>query len=954
MQIDGGTAGFREIAGSGIIERLVTVNVAMTRSIFPLFFLLTAISAHAQSADPTEFFEKKIRPVFVKSCQGCHNAKMKSSGLDLSSAEGFTNGGASGQLVAKDQPETSRLLHVIGYEESLKMPPTGKLKPEEIADITAWVKMGASWPGAPSAPIWKPAAKKEFTAEQKAYWAFQPIQAPAVPTVKHAAEVLSPVDAFILQKLEEKGIEPAKPADRATLLRRVSYDLTGLPPTEQEMREFLADRAPNAYEKVVDRLLASPRYGEKWGRHWLDVARYADSTGNDEDHRYPYAWRYRDYVIQAFNDDLPYDVFVREQIAGDLMPSPDPGKPYRRGIIATGFLALGPKALAQVDKKKMLYDVWDEEVDVTSKAFLGLTMSCARCHDHKFDPILTKDYYSMVGMMASTKSFRDPTKGVATLLYTPLVPKPDYDAFVARQDEIKRLRVNQQFLLDPALERYAQQMLPHTAEYMLAARGLKDQDVQRVAKERGLGQEVLARWSKFLRPGNDPHPFLKDWYAATAEQAPEIARVLQEDFTAKLADYGKKLAKWRDDYAKKIAKRDMVPGDRPGIDRNKGELFHDVFVESGPFGVPAKDRLQLLDATGLEAYAALSARIEELKKLTESEPDLACSVEEGSPVNQKVLMRGDYNNPGEDAPKAVPAILAKYSPPQEFHGSGRFDFAEWLTRPDHPLTARVMANRIWQWHFGDGIVATPDNFGRMGARPTNQELLDYLASEFIRNGWSIKKLQKTIVLSSAYQRSSMGDEKSYSADPEDTLLSRFPRRRLDVEELRDGMLAVDGNLDFTMGGTLQKGFGTDGENSSGRLSLNPEKLTRRTVYLPIRRSNLPTLFNLFDFGDATTVTGKRVLTNVAPQALFMMNSEFVADRARSLAFQVLDNDALAPKDKLAKLFVRILNREVTPTETDNAFTYMAAFRRKFAASEFDAWQSFCRILLTSNEFLYLD
>ncbi|MDQ6706528.1 MAG: DUF1553 domain-containing protein, partial [Acidobacteriota bacterium] len=353
--------------------------------------------------------------------------------------------------------------------------------------------------------------------------------------------------------------------------------------------------------------------------------------------------------------------------------------------------------------------------------------------------------------------------------------------------------------------------------------------------------------------------------------------------------------------------------------------------------------------------AELNAKIEELKKSGPPEPDMAAAGAERDPVEQIVLLRGDYHNNGEDAPKSVPAILMKAAPaPEYFSGSGRLELAEWFTRPDNPLTARVMVNRIWLWHFGEGIVATPDNFGRMGAQPTHPELLDYLSKRFIEGGWSVKKMHRMIMLSNAYRMSTEGDAKSYEKDPENNLISRFQRQRLDVEEIRDGMLAIDGTLDCTMGGTLQTGFGTDGENSSGRLSMSPAAVKRRTVYLPLRRANLPTLLNLFDFGDATTETGKRSLTNVAPQALFMMNSEFVFERSKNVAQSLLADSKLSDKQRLEELYVRTLNRRPAPAEMDSAFTYMEKFKQRFHVSDLDAWESYSHVLLTSNEFVYLD
>ncbi|MGI8989213.1 MAG: PSD1 and planctomycete cytochrome C domain-containing protein, partial [Bryobacteraceae bacterium] len=859
---------------------------------------LPCFAALAQTAERIEYFENKVRPVLVKNCQGCHNSKLKSASLDLSTAAGFLAGGQSGPVVMKDQPGSSRLLKVIGYEDSVKMPPTGKLKPDEIADLSAWVKMGAPWPGADQAAAITPqlAVKKEFTPEQKAFWAFQPVKDYAPPKVANGKWARTPVDRFILAKLEENGLKPAPPADKTTLLRRATFDLTGLPPTEREIDDFVADQSPQAFEKVVDRLLASSRYGERWGRHWLDVSRYADSTGNDEDHRYPYAWRYRDYVIESFNNDLPYDQFVREQVAGDLLPSKDFNA---RGIVATGFLALGQKALAQVDKTKMLYDIYDEQVDVTSKAILGLTMACARCHDHKFDPILTKDYYSMVGIFASTKDFKNAKTGVAQLLYRPLVPKPEYDKYLSSQAEIGLRKLAIEEIADAGLAGQSKQMASHVADYMLAAREVyvDHADAADLASQEHLDESTLGKWVKLLQTSPESRPYLDEWRAARADTLPATAQAYQKRFQDGVEEFEKALAKAREGERKKLEAKEIVNLDKPKLEGDKDAFFN--AVENGPFKAAGKEREKLFSAEAVERIAQLNAKIVELTKSGPPEPDMADAVAEGEPVDQKILIRGDYHNNGEDAPRSVPAILVKAAPaPEHFSGSGRLELADWFTRPDNPLTARVMVNRIWLWHFGEGIVATPDNFGRMGARPTHPELLDYLSKRFIEGGWSIKKMHRLIMLSNAYQMSTEGDAKSYEKDPEDNLISRFQRQRLDVEEIRDGMLAIDGTLDCTMGGTLQTGFGTDGENSAGRLSMSPATVKRRTVYLPLRRANLPTLLNLFDFGDATTETGKRSLTNVAPQALFMMNSEFVFERSKNVAQSLLADSKLSDKQRL--------------------------------------------------------
>jgi hypothetical protein len=929
-------------------------------TVFLALFALACGIALGQTPAQIEYFEKNVRPVLVASCQPCHNAKTKSSGLDLSSSAGFIAGGAGGTLIARDQPESSHILKAIGYEDSLKMPPMGKLKPEQIESLTNWVKMGAPWPGADMAAAVVPASpKKEFTQEQKGFWAFQPVVAPAVPKVKETGWVRTPVDAFILAKLEEKGLNPAPAAQKTALLRRATFDVTGLPPTEREIQEFLADNSPKAFEKVVDRLLASPRYGERWGRHWLDVARYADSTGNDEDHRYPYAWRYRDYVISVFNNDMPYDQFVREQIAGDLLPPAAGEKINARGMVATGFLALGAKALAQVDKKKMLYDVWDEQVDVTSRAFLGLTMACARCHDHKFDPILTKDYYSMVGMFASTRSFEKPNQGVASLLYRPIVPDDEYKKYQAYQAKIGLVNLEADELIDAEEQQRAEKASKQVAAYMMAARMVyaNGATIADAAKDQQLDKAVVKKWIKMLttppEKGDTTEPFLNEWQMAPREKVTEVAEAYQKRYQEALAQHYKNVAKTHVDTRKKLESGDPV---KENINpEGKDNFYNAVFAKNGPFALPKKDREKACTEITKIRVLALRDKAKELKQLGPTEPDMADVVTEDKPVEQKVLLRGDYNSPGEDAPRAVPAILVKAEPaPAEFHGSGRLETANWIANPKNPLTARVMVNRLWMWHFGEGIVGTPDNFGKMGARPTHPELLDYLAAKFVEGGWSVKNIQRMIMLSNVYQMSADAAPKTMAADPENALISRFNRQRLDVEEIRDSMLAIDGTLDETMGGTLQTGFGTDGENSSGRLSLNPETVKRRTVYLPLRRSNLPTLLNLYDFGDATTVNGKRALTNVAPQALFMMNSEFVTERAKTVAQGLLEDLSLTDRQRLERIFVKVLDRIPEAEEIDAAFTYMTRYREKFQSDSAAAWQSFLHILLTSNEFIYVE
>ncbi|MBI2688767.1 MAG: PSD1 domain-containing protein [Acidobacteria bacterium] len=897
--------------------------------------IMLGVAVFGQTPEQVEFFEKNVRPVLAAKCQMCHNAKAKTSGLDMSTGAGFFAGGASGSLVNVETPEHSLLLKALSYQGSLKMPPMGKLKDDEIGKIREWIKMGAPWPGFEkkegAATVSSSGTRKHgsaFTDAEWKFWAFQPVTKPAVPVVKNAGWVKSPVDAFILQKLEAQGLKPAAKADKYALLRRVTYDLHGLPPAEQEIRDFVADQSPDAFQKVVERLLASPRYGEKWGRNWLDVARYADSTGNDEDHRYPYAYKYRDYVIEATNNDLPYNQFVKEQIAGDLLP-PEKGQEInRRGVIATGFLALGAKAIAQQDKQKMLYDVWDEQLDTVSKAFLGVTLACARCHDHKFDPLTQKDYYGLVGMFASTRSFKTPESHVSKLLFTPLVSKAEYEVYEKAQAVVANKGVDIDIVIDRERQKAQEKLIAQLPAYMMAARK-KQETVD------GLDSKVIKRWIKHFNESEVPRPWLDAFHKAGEAGALTIAAKFQESSKANLEAWSKKMARYRVVARKQIEEKNML-SEMPKLINEKDGFFRDVFADNGPFGINART----IDNPELKA---LRAEQKKLRDALPPEPEMACAVEDDKPVVQRVLLRGDYNNLGEEAPKTFPLVMAGANRLIVKDGSGRRELAEWLASEQNPLTARVMVNRIWQGHFGEGIVRTPDNFGRMGERPTHPELLDYLASEFVAKGWSMKEMHRMMVNSSTYQMASTGEGE------------RFPRRRLLVEEMRDGMLAISGKLDLTVGGTMQKGFGTDGENSNGRLSISPEEQVRRTVYLPLRRANLPALLNLFDFGDATTPNGKRVVTNVAPQALFLMNAKFVSEQADAVAKSVLTDASLEPKQKVERMYLRVLNRLPSAAEVDNALSYAASFRQRFPkAVDGDAWQSMTRVLLASNEFIYVD
>lgn len=882
--------------------------------------------------------------VIEKQCLVCHGAS-KMSGLDLRQRETALQGGKKGPAFKPGKAEESLIIKMVTGAAQPKMPP-GKdsLSAAELAALKKWIDSGGSW-------------TSDINSKLAAGWSFTKPVKPEIPKVRNVAWVSNPIDAFLLEKLEAKGLKPPPPASKLTLLRRVTFDLSGVPPTENEIRDFLADTSANAYEKVIDRLLTSPRYGERWGRHWLDVARYADSTGLDEDHRYPHAWRYRDWVIKAIGADMPYDQFVKMQIAGDLLP-PAPGQDANfDGIVATGFLALGPKPIAQQDKKQMVYDVIDEQIDVTSKAFLGVTLSCARCHDHKFDPFPTTDYYSMASIFASTKTFAKVGNGGVSQMYShPLVPRNEYDAYQAQQNKIGALRKQMESIRDAESSVYSGNLRARLSAYMFAAWKVnhKQADAKALAASDKLDADLLGKWAKYLKTGDDHPQHLEEWTAANEQTVTSVVAGYQDRYDKSSAAYDKMLARWRN-RVESSAKANMEPPERPKPDAVKDKFFEEVAFGQGPFALPRRNAESLFSAEARAKYAEVREQIAALDKNKLPEPPQANSVSEGDAFDQKVHVRGSYGNLGDPVRKRFPLILTGGAEPQVKSVSGRLEMAEWMASPSNPLTARVMANRIWQWHFTDGIVRTPNNFGKLGQRPTHPELLDWLAVTFVENGWSLKKMHKLILLSNAYRMSSDTSDAAAKADPANQLFSSFPRRRLDVEEIRDSYLTMDDSIDWKAGGTLQSGSGTDGENSSKRLSLSPEAYSIRTVYLPLRRSNLPNLFNLFDFVDSTTSCEARSRTNVAPQALFVMNSQFVAARAQGLAKKLIAEEK-DDRARAGRAYLRVLNRGARPAEMNDALEYIAAFasKTKGADAALKSWESYLRVLMASNEFVYVD
>ena len=891
------------------------------RSVF--LALVWCISLEANAGD--EYFEKKIRPLLHAKCSQCHGEQMQSGGIDF--REASTVLGTA--VVSGD--DSSPLIRAVRYESSIKMPPGTKLAREEIDLLVGWVRMGAPWPG------YEPVPESVETSQESVesnHWAFQPIADPEVPDIGSSDWARNEIDRFILAKLGEEGVDPSPEASKLTLLRRASFDLLGLPPMEADTRAFLADDGEQAFASLVERLLGSPHYGERWGRHWLDVARYADSTGVDEDHPFGNSWRYRDYVIDAFNDDLPFDQFVREQIAGDLLPPAEAGTVNRRGIVATGFLALGPMALAQRDPIQKKYDVVDEQIDTATKAFLGLTVACARCHDHKFDPILTSDYYALAGIFASTRTFDDWRKNGSRYYKHPLVEPAVYEAYRAKADALKNLERLRGIARLIASHRYqAEVEAPKIAAYMLASAGLGPADE--------LESQMVGWWREYLTPRASRRAHLQRWrdspgLEAAAGYADEVAGALRERIG--------QLEEWFTEASRAIA---AGKGALPDFPREQPDslLYRDLRDGDGPFDIDPDDVEEAFAASDRQRIEHLEERIEQARSEVPDEPPMANGVSEDDPVRQRIFRRGQHKNPGRSVAKRFPIVLAGSEQPEIEAGSGRRELAEWLVSEGNPLTARVIVNRVWLWHFGEGLVRTPNNYGLRGEPPTHPLLLDWLARRFIDSGWSIKSLHRIIMDSATYRMSSSIAKRAYERDPENRLWSRFERRRLTIEEVRDSYLMISGRLDRTVGGDTDLGSGGLAEFVRNNRRIDPDDSTRRSVYLPLMRNKLPNLLGLFDFGDATTANGKRSVTNVAPQALYLMNSDFAHETAARTA------DALGQSsgDRIGLAYRRVLGRPPTNSENNLARRYVRA-----GADQDESWASLCKMLLASNEFHYVE
>ena len=835
-------------------------------------------SAPQLSPEQVEFFEKKIRPIFVERCYKCHSvaADKVKGGLLLDSREGLLKGGESGPAIVPGDPEKSILIRAIRQTDELRMPVKEKLPDHQIADFISWVRMGAPDPRLAPAGAAAVRAAVPSLAEARRFWSFQPARETMPPIVRNAWG-RTPIDNFILAKLEEKKMSPAPEADRRTLLRRVTIDLTGLPPTPEEIEAFLKDESPDAFEKVVDRLLASPRYGERWGRHWLDVARYADTKEwvVDEERRLPYPFTYRDWVIKALNDDVPYDRFLTLQIAADRVVTGDD----KSDLAALGFLTVGRSFLNRQA------EIIDDRIDVLTRGLLGLTVTCARCHDHKYDPIPTKDYYSLYGIFASSAAPKE-----MPLLAAPKM-SPEYAAYLkelgARDAEISKFKETRRAELS-ATFRTPEKI----TAYLIAAqesRGKPDEE----AAAQGLNAAILKRWLTWLK-------------TTPAQMAPwrAMASGRFEDLSDALAGAGPSMT--------------QAFAEAPGSLREAAERIGRIFQEEAyrglitseefPSSIPIADIDGFLTGDDRGMVRKLRRKVEELHHHPGAPPRAMTLEESATPHNPRVFIRGNAGTPGDEVPRQFLAIL---SPDDRisYKNGGRLDLAKAIASPENPLTARVFVNRVWAQHFGAGLVRTPSNFGVRGDPPTHPELLDWLARAFVAGNWSMKKLHRLIVLSSVYRQSARDHAEYRKTDPLNLLLWRQNRRRLDLESMRDSILAVSGALDPAMGGRAV-------EITTAPFS------TRRTVYGYVDRLNLANLYKTFDFAVPDMHSPQRFVTTIPQQALFMMNSPFIMEQAGRLVGQSDVQRQENSEARIRAIYRRVFGREATEKEVALGVTYV--------------------------------
>ncbi len=1008
--------------------------------------------------DPSqvEFFEKNVRPILLARCQGCHGPDKQKGGLRLDARATVLAGGTTGPAVVPGHPKESLLVDAINYGETYQMPPKSKLPPEEIATLTEWVQRGVPWGFDTRASVVPTGAgkipgqlsKEEFQSRAR-YWSFQPLARAQPPRVKAPRTdwVRNPIDSFILATLEKNKLTPAAEAGKRTLIRRLSFDLTGLPPAPEDVEAFVNDRAPDAYEKLVDRLLASPHYGERWARHWLDLVRYAETAGHEFDYDIPNAYRYRDYVIRAFNLDVPFNQLVIEHISGDSLESPrrHPAEGFNESMIGGGFYSLGEGTHSPVDVREEEMRRIDNQLDVFSKTFLGLTVACARCHDHKFDPITSQDYYALAGYLRSSRhqqGFIDPPERIGRFVKGLSAVKDDIAGILgeARDQLPEPLRSQTaELAVSNWTATKAVRLQAGTTATPAAPGGDHDRvfedfnrdgydgwfvtgDAFGVRPSRSgdfrFEREGTATRLTSIRPGlahsaimsERLHGVLRSRsftiesqyiHFLAGGQGGRISIIIDGFEKIKAPIYGGlttvvngggpprwltfDVAMWQGHSAYfEIADGAVVNfgGATGQVDDGHGWIAVDEIRTSnrpspsttappkgGSMPQPSLDltaAIAALKPSRPVLAARLAHAVEEANSLEKQIPDptFALALAEGTGVNEHIHIRGSYKNLGEVAPRRFLAVLGGTSGSTHEEGSGRNELARRMVDPAaNPLVPRVLVNRLWKHHFGEGIVRTTDDFGAMGQKPSHPELLDWLASKFIETGWSIKAMHRLMLTSSTYRMSSVPDASAERADPANTFLHRMNVRRLEAEAIRDTLLAVSGQLDPAMYGPSVAVHLTSYMEGRGRPARSGplDGDGRRSVYLAVRRNFLNPLFLAFDAPVPFSTMGRRNVSNVPAQALTLMNDPLVIQQARLWAKGQMLVPARSSRERLDRLYLAAFGRLPSDREAIASLAFLAAQSRGNAGAtapegepSLEAWTDFCHVLINMKEFIFVD
>ena len=916
-----------------------------------LIFLVMILSGRAACADEAEgieYFETHIRPLFVEHCYKCHSADAKKlkANLSLDSRAGWQTGGETGPAIVPGKPEDSLLIHAVSYTNGdLEMPPKTRLPDSEIAKLTTWISMGAPDPREDEV---KKSSHNIDLEKGRQFWSFKPPVAHPVPDVNGPSWPTTDIDRFILSRLESENLSPSPDAPKHSLLRRIYYDLIGLPPSPEEMKTFLNDPSPDAFEIVVDDLLSRPEFGERWGRHWLDVTRFAESSGGGRSLVFPNAWRFRDYVIDSFNRDKPYHQLVREHLAGDLLPH-NSVEQRNSQLIGSGYLVLGALNYELQDHELLKMEFVDEQIDSVGRTFLGMTLGCARCHDHKFDPIPITDYYALAGIFQSTESMgKGSAASGVTSFATAKLEITDKEEIKQVRDSLAKLK--SQLGKKPTQGSLTLSDLPgiviDSSDAKLTGDWKKSVSTSKWVGDDYLHDENLLKGAKQVAfsitlPETKTYEVLVAYGAATnrANNVPVIIRHAEGETTVTIDQT--KPAPIHGCFVS-VGTFPFTKGETAAVTISTEGTTNYVIADAVSFVEPSSFKTPLVDRKLIEddlkqlekEHKSLTAK---LKKL-ELEPITMAPSEADTIADGHVHIRGQVRNKGPKVPRGFISVALEPGTAADIpaNHSGRLELAHWIADPKNPLTARVMANRIWKHLLGEGIVRTPDNFGQTGELPSHPELLDHLALRFIEDGWSVKKLIRKITLSHTYQLSS---QIIHNRDPANRLFGRANRKRLEAEAIRDAALIMSGELDPARGGpTIRK---------AGQYDLNYIfDSKRRSVYVPWFRNSMLDLFEVFDAPNPNLVVGKRPVTNLPTQALFLMNSPFIREQSKLTAQRLLEKKAT-----IIDAYQLILCRPPSGSEHSSTQSFLNQFPPD---QKEEAWTQLSQSLFACLDFRFLD